>query len=630
MGLLNKLKGKIDAMVERLDIPQIESSDISTVGMDTDELLALAQKRRMTATTEEAKEQSSSADDVFEPTDLVYNSNVRDTCDVAKEIVDDKESVQNRDKDVTCIDFGDWVDIHALPQQQQRIASAKKAACTPVSLNASKYEGTFSGEHGIYSTTLRECQCMDFFYRRLPCKHMYRLAMECGVFDGGELESDVKAIVKPGSAAKRKLQAFREIVAVLETYDEDVQNIIREMIGHYDERNLYPCDNIIPFGDAIRRGYIEVVKDDKKAIQLHTQKYTIEKLEESGFVFPEDLKKTKKARYEWCLSHPDIVGNIVYADFAFLYISGPLKISEKRIYTYLQRKFSDKVLRLRGGKEYRIPFESEYSISVIGDGKAVLHTEFPHDEITEALDQYGSNRCSDIIINSFDGRIPYLDQSNCKKPEGTLGCFLNYYDYIVYGINKEGEKQFINCTGANEVVAISKAKKEGLCAPFEVSVSEFSLPTEYQLECLKKNGIDIPVGITRVDAWHMIGRMFERVCELPPEWLVSLANSLNIGFSAFVSEKELFNDVILNSCFVDRAALYVYAVQQDFNGKPFRNMFEDSNLNYFYQFSSKIVSDSALIRSLKNRVVDDYKKPHKGSAIYKSAIAFLKDNEILD
>ena len=46
MGLLNKLKGKIDAMVERLDIPQIESSDISTVGMDTDELLALAQKRR--------------------------------------------------------------------------------------------------------------------------------------------------------------------------------------------------------------------------------------------------------------------------------------------------------------------------------------------------------------------------------------------------------------------------------------------------------------------------------------------------------------------------------------------------------------------------------------------------------
>lgn len=289
--------------------------------------------------------------------------------------------------------WDDWGDIHFSPEQKNRITSAKKSSCTPLSIDITIGNGVFSGSHGIYSTTLSSCECGDFIRRKLPCKHMYRLAMECGLFDGGEIKSDSAAIISPEPTPKERLQIFRDVISVLETYDEEVQNEIREMIYNFNTNRSYICNDIAPFDDAIKRGYIDVIKDNKQAIQSHTQKYTIEKLEETGFAFPEDLKKTKKARYEWCLSHPDIVGEIVYPNVAFLQISGLLKISKKRVYTYLRRKFLDETIYLEDGETSEIPYGSNYSISVGIDGISSLHLDFPDDEITEMLNKYGVNRC---------------------------------------------------------------------------------------------------------------------------------------------------------------------------------------------------------------------------------------------
>lgn len=74
-----------------------------------------------------------------------------------------------------------WSDIHGLPDQQKRIASAKKSACTPVSLDPSTCTGIFKGSSGTHTTSLDHCSCVDFNRRKLPCKHMYRLAMELGL-----------------------------------------------------------------------------------------------------------------------------------------------------------------------------------------------------------------------------------------------------------------------------------------------------------------------------------------------------------------------------------------------------------------------------------------------------------------
>lgn len=42
----------------------------------------------------------------------------------------------------------------------------------------------------IYTVTLLKCECMDFKNRHLPCKHIYRLALELGVINLKEIENN--------------------------------------------------------------------------------------------------------------------------------------------------------------------------------------------------------------------------------------------------------------------------------------------------------------------------------------------------------------------------------------------------------------------------------------------------------
>lgn len=68
-------------------------------------------------------------------------------------------------------------DIDSTPDQQKRIKSAEK--CKPISIDYETRSGVFAGSgKNPYETTETSCTCRDFFVRRLPCKHIYRLRME--------------------------------------------------------------------------------------------------------------------------------------------------------------------------------------------------------------------------------------------------------------------------------------------------------------------------------------------------------------------------------------------------------------------------------------------------------------------
>lgn len=68
-------------------------------------------------------------------------------------------------------------DIDAAPDQVKRQKSALK--CKPIEIDFENKCGTFKGSgKNPYHTTLTDCTCRDFFVRRLPCKHMYRLRIE--------------------------------------------------------------------------------------------------------------------------------------------------------------------------------------------------------------------------------------------------------------------------------------------------------------------------------------------------------------------------------------------------------------------------------------------------------------------
>jgi hypothetical protein len=62
-----------------------------------------------------------------------------------------------------------------------------------ISIKRDVPEGLFQGSaKKPYVTTLKACTCKDFALRQLPCKHMYRLAHELGVYSLETIERDIE------------------------------------------------------------------------------------------------------------------------------------------------------------------------------------------------------------------------------------------------------------------------------------------------------------------------------------------------------------------------------------------------------------------------------------------------------
>lgn len=70
-------------------------------------------------------------------------------------------------------------DIDSHPEQIKRMEKAKGTKMSPVSIDYTEQTAIFAGSgKKPYETTVTSCTCRDFFVRRLPCKHIYRLRME--------------------------------------------------------------------------------------------------------------------------------------------------------------------------------------------------------------------------------------------------------------------------------------------------------------------------------------------------------------------------------------------------------------------------------------------------------------------
>lgn len=92
--------------------------------------------------------------------------------------------------------WGQWDGFHDSDDQLKRQKSSSEKKLTPISVNPEQGTGIFKGSgKSDYSTTLSNCTCIDFSRRKLPCKHMYRLAYELSLFDPG---IDVHTSSMPG------------------------------------------------------------------------------------------------------------------------------------------------------------------------------------------------------------------------------------------------------------------------------------------------------------------------------------------------------------------------------------------------------------------------------------------------
>lgn len=80
------------------------------------------------------------------------------------------------------MNFGNWDEnVHTDYEQIKRIAFAQRIKPEKVTIHAEKNTAKIVGSDGTYSVSLDKCTCYDFESRNLPCKHMYRLALDLGL-----------------------------------------------------------------------------------------------------------------------------------------------------------------------------------------------------------------------------------------------------------------------------------------------------------------------------------------------------------------------------------------------------------------------------------------------------------------
>lgn len=94
----------------------------------------------------------------------------------------------------------------------------------------------------IYRVTLDECSCTDFALRRLPCKHMYRLATACGCFDQtpylSEQDLEAAKVLAQSKAPMVDIDTERADVLMKPSLAPSVLNLATRTY-HYHDVNIW-------------------------------------------------------------------------------------------------------------------------------------------------------------------------------------------------------------------------------------------------------------------------------------------------------------------------------------------------------------------------------------------------------
>lgn len=129
------------------------------------------------------------------------------------------------------VDFNSFdIAFHDQPDQLKRRINAKKIKADKIAKLNNHYE--IIGSSGdIYETTLSSCTCFDFRGRGLPCKHIYRVALEMDM---------IEDLPKVDSKASK-------------TFTDSMQSEIEHFYSLYKQRAI-SAEKYIKIADAIQKG----------------------------------------------------------------------------------------------------------------------------------------------------------------------------------------------------------------------------------------------------------------------------------------------------------------------------------------------------------------------------------------
>lgn len=262
-----------------------------------------------------------------------------------------------------------WANVHDNPNQKKRIESAAKAACTPVLLDQESCTGKFKGSSGNHTTALDHCSCVDFNRRKLPCKHMYRLAMELHLLDV-PFKTDPSQIVEPHSSSRIPLE---ESIKVVEQLTIPQQKLLCDILRQINSTNPTCCirttDDLYALLDS---GLILPDQDISIALKKYKKAELIDLVTSFGIDFP-DYVQRKNEMIDFLLENAKDFLSSAHLTFTNVRYNPSTKYG--KIHMYLHRKFDhESFFDLDTGEIHDIP---------------VIETDLPHDDVTELLVKNG-------------------------------------------------------------------------------------------------------------------------------------------------------------------------------------------------------------------------------------------------
>lgn len=309
--------------------------------------------------------------------------------------------------------FGNWPeDIHATAEQQKRLESAKSPKTTPICIEKESKEGIFPGRGSSdYHTTLEFCTCVDFARRKLPCKHIYRLAIELG-----KLKESVQIGINKNILIKSQIE-FKDAIAELENLSDNCQYIFKNFL----EQSLtlktaeFPVLVNRSSDELLSCTLLKQINAPDVALQIFKRNQIIQILDAHNISgFKRNAGQTNLI--SWCLENIEGIWEVFPRIYVFQF-SEYFQKARKKVYTYLRRKYdwasfyNDDMRRMKypygaqsGGFSVIISTDLSASISRMEDPNKHY---FPNDEITQLLTFYGHNRCADGYVPQLDNSIFY-------------------------------------------------------------------------------------------------------------------------------------------------------------------------------------------------------------------------------
>lgn len=259
-------------------------------------------------------------------------------------------------------------EIHTTDYANKRIKSAKSAKLTPIKIDKDDCYGYFQGSHGRYETFLDYCPCGDFHRSKLPCKHIYRLAIELGLMNI-DVENNASAILTP----ENERVSLDETIDIVEELSANAQHALLAIASKIRSTTpTYLVSLNKEITELLNAGIIFDANPDKYKIDFGKKNEIIELLSSENIDF--DKKSKKNELEELCVKY---IPEKAKERFGYLkYITIPTKFSSSKIHYYLHRKYDSEICF-----DTNMNYESS--------GVRLLDTDLPDDDVTNQLIKRG-------------------------------------------------------------------------------------------------------------------------------------------------------------------------------------------------------------------------------------------------